>query len=373
MKILIIANYAPDAQESMARYANWLALALVTTGHEVKVIRPTPVFGKLVYKKYSTVGKWLSYFDKFILFSLRLRRLARQYDLVHICDHGNAMYVPILRGVPHLVTCHDLLAVRSAQGDIPSQKVSITGKIFQHLILSGLCQAQQVVCVSEATLNDLQSLATKLRCRPVLIENPLNWPYRPMERLRAMALIRQKLPMFDGPYLFHVGGNQWYKNRAGVVRIFAELKASVPTFASYKLILAGKPITNEIRCELNSGIECDVHCIYGPDNETLQALYSASDALLFPSLAEGFGWPIAEAQACGTLVITSNFAPMSQIAGAGSILVDPTDHVAAAAVIAGAWAQRESLRAIGAANAARFAPEMAFRDYMRIYDTLGSR
>lgn len=47
----------------------------------------------------------------------------------------------------------------------------------------------------------------------------------------------------------------------------------------------------------------------------LQAAYSYASAFLFPSLAEGFGWPLIEAQACGCPVITTNEPPMSEVAG----------------------------------------------------------
>ncbi len=50
-------------------------------------------------------------------------------------------------------------------------------------------------------------------------------------------------------------------------------------------------------------------------SSTLQALYSIAAAFLFPSLAEGFGWPLIEAQACGCPVITTDEAPMNEVAG----------------------------------------------------------
>jgi glycosyltransferase involved in cell wall biosynthesis len=53
--------------------------------------------------------------------------------------------------------------------------------------------------------------------------------------------------------------------------------------------------------------------------------YLQADALLFASLAEGFGLPIIEAQATGRLVVTSNIAPMTEVAGEGAIFVDPRD------------------------------------------------
>ena len=85
------------------------------------------------------------------------------------------------------------------------------------------------------------------------------------------------------------------------------LKRDAGAFASHQLVMAGKPFSEEVnRAAFASNIQDDVKQLINPDNETLRALYSAADALLFPSLAEGFGWPIIEAQACGGLVITSS-------------------------------------------------------------------
>jgi len=47
----------------------------------------------------------------------------------------------------------------------------------------------------------------------------------------------------------------------------------------------------------------------------VHAAYAAASVLFFPSLEEGFGWPIAEAMACGCSVITTDHAPMTEVGG----------------------------------------------------------
>lgn len=60
----------------------------------------------------------------------------------------------------------------------------------------------------------------------------------------------------------------------------------------------------------------------GYTEKDMAALYTASDVLLAPSLGEGFGVPIVEAQACGTRVITSNWTATQDLAGPDSWLID---------------------------------------------------
>ncbi len=63
---------------------------------------------------------------------------------------------------------------------------------------------------------------------------------------------------------------------------------------------------------------------YVPDAD-LPALYGAARAFIFPSLYEGFGFPVAEAMACGCPVITATVSSMPEVAGDAALLVDPLD------------------------------------------------
>ena len=57
--------------------------------------------------------------------------------------------------------------------------------------------------------------------------------------------------------------------------------------------------------------------------EDLPALYSGAEALVYPSLYEGFGLPILEAFACGVPVVTSDLSSTSETASSAGVLVDP--------------------------------------------------
>lgn len=95
------------------------------------------------------------------------------------------------------------------------------------------------------------------------------------------------------------------------------------------------------------------------DRGALVALIAQARALLMPSLAEGFGLPVAEAMALGTPVVTSLRGALAETAGGAALLVDPVDTAAIAAAIrriADDADLRATLIARGRANARRFTP-----------------
>src|SRR5690349_9077145 len=107
-KVWLLGNYPVDGQESMQRFANALLEEFTRRKIVVELIRPEPVVG-------GGGNKWLGYVDKLLIFPRalkgRLKELSRG-DVLHICDHSNAVYTKAAAKVPHVVTCHDLLAVR---------------------------------------------------------------------------------------------------------------------------------------------------------------------------------------------------------------------------------------------------------------------
>jgi len=367
MRILLVANYEPDGQQSMRRYAAWLERMLNARGHQVTISRPQPFFSRLSPR--SGLGKYLGYLDKFVFFPPRLRRLARGHDLVHILDHSNSMYLGAVRRLPNLITCHDVLAIRAARGDFPDYPTGWPGRLLQKWILSGLRRARHIVCVSAKTAADLKALSGEAGATVRVIPNALNWNYSAVAAMPAE--LAGRLHLDSGvPYLVHVGGNQWYKNRAGAVRIFAHL-IRYAEFAGAKLLLAGKPWTAALRIVVREeGLADRAIEAEGLSNEDLQALLSHAAALLYPSLEEGFGWPIIEAQACGCPVITTCRPPMSEVAGAAAILIDPADPAAAAGVIAIGLNRRDELRAAGFRNVERYRESGIAPQYCALYEEI---
>jgi glycosyltransferase involved in cell wall biosynthesis len=386
--ILLIGNYPHDRQESMQRFAALLLRELHANQFSAELISPEPVFGRLK-KSGSGLGKWLGYLDKFLIFPIRLRRAVYRCHnpktknqngrvLVHICDHSNAFYTHSLSRVPHLVTCHDLLAVRSARGEFPENPTGWSGRRLQTMIVRGLNDAQCVVCDSAATQTDLLRLTRLQAGQAPVIPVALNYPYSQMPDEEAAARVRALRQRSAGRrreglpnFLLHVGGNQWYKNRLGVLRIYAALAAQMEN--PPELIMAGKaptPVLAEFVAA--HGLQDRVQFIEDCTNEDLRALYSTAALLLFPSVAEGFGWPLIEAQACGCPVLCSEAGPFKEVVGESGRRLPVEDEAGFVSAIQAMIAPNERTLWVekGLANAARFTPARMIEGYLSVYDGL---
>jgi glycosyltransferase involved in cell wall biosynthesis len=388
LRVLLVGNYLRDGQESMQRFAQAMLAGLRERGVDAELLRPGIVLGRLGDSSHSGIGKWLAYFDKFVIFPWRLKwelgvrrrrnaSIGNTVTVVHICDHSNAFYTCCLQGVAHVVTCHDLLAVRSALGEIPQNPTRWSGRRLQAMILSGLNRAQRVACVSKATQLDVLRLSKLGGAAVFVIPNSLNYPYSPMPESEALSRLREIVGRIrdDGPepgFILHVGGNQWYKNRLGVLRIFALLMESDGKPPS--LVMVGEDFTAEIKTFIaEKQMETVVFRIESCSNDELRALYSAAGVLLFPSLAEGFGWPVIEAQACGCPVVCSRIDPLPEVAGGGAIFVDSGDEQGYADAIRQLIASpdlRGQIIEDGYVNAGRYQPARVITDYLDCYSKL---
>ena len=93
------------------------------------------------------------------------------------------------------------------------------------------------------------------------------------------------------------------------------------------LVCAGEPwLEEEISLFKKLGIESRVKLFTNPSNEQLRDLYQHASALVYPSLYEGFGFPLVEAMASGTPVATSkNAGSIPEVAADAAHYFDPRD------------------------------------------------
>jgi glycosyltransferase involved in cell wall biosynthesis len=385
MRILLIGNFAPDRQESMLRFAGLLTTGLRAQGHEVSTWSPEPRLVRLLPRyRYGGPSKFVGYVDKFVLFPQRVRRRLRREkhaDVVHILDHANAVYGPLFSGRPLLATCHDLLQIRAARGEFTEHQVSTLGRRYQSWILENIGRLPHVVVPSKETAVHLRRLTPLSPDRITVIPMSLNHPYRRTAPAAARLVVGRMLRERSLPpgllehagrgFLINVGGGQWYKNRAGLIELYAELRRRL--VPPPRLLLVGKPLSGELSHRAAQlDLAEDVIQVSNVSEAQLQALYSLAEALIFPSLYEGFGWPVAEAQACGCPVFTSNRAPMTEVGGDGAAYIDPENPREAAHQIAEAWPHRAELAARGLARAPEWNQSLMIDRYVETYARLAT-
>jgi len=323
MKIVLFSHPSFLGSQSMPRYATMLRLGMSDRGHEVEVWSPKPRFYMLAL--ITPLKKWLGYFDQYILFPLevRLKLITCSKDTLFVfADHALGPWVHLVKNRPHVIHCHDFLALHSALGTIPENPTGFTGKLYQNYIRNGFSKGKNFICISQQTQECLKKLHRAEIRSSVVCYNGLNRPFHRLDLLTSRNLLGHKLNIkLTSGYILHIGGNQFYKNRRGVLEIYEAWRSMTKT--SLPLLMIGSQPTAElIGMRARSEFKNDIHFKTDLSDEYINSAYSGASCLLFPSLAEGFGWPIAEAMASGTPVITTDKAPMNEVGGTAAFYID---------------------------------------------------
>jgi glycosyltransferase involved in cell wall biosynthesis len=152
---------------------------------------------------------------------------------------------------------------------------------------------------------------------------------RPVDK--AAWLEKHKLP--EGKrVLAHISSGDKRKNLPGIMRAFRMLLEKHPEaiFVKAGKVLHGRNHEALLAAIAALGLKDKVFFLEGLKDADVAGLYNAADVFVFPSLAEGFGFPVLEAQACGCPVVTANTTSLREIAGPLSLAVDPADDEAIA-------------------------------------------
>ena len=384
MNIVLLAHPSFVEGQSMPRFAHMLMEAFQQRGHKVQIWSPKPVVIN-IFPTHWHMRKWAGYIDQYLLFPARIRRKIRQQsaDTLYVfCDQALGPWVPLVRNLPHVVHVHDLLALRSALREFPEHPTQFTGRMYQRYIRWGFEKASNFISISQKTRDDLHRYSSVKPNRSEVVYNGLNYPYTPIPTERAREILLTagyKVP--ESGMLMHISGNQWYKNVKGVIRVYAHYARAQAN--PLPLWLIGNIQSKDIQ-EVLSEIPAqgNVLQLRGLTSEALHSCYAIARALIFPSLEEGFGWPIIEAQACGCPVLTTAQAPMSEIGGPDCFYVPRLNFNDDSQV----WASNAAatlndvlkldtqayidLRARCVKWASRFQTDSAIDGYMRIYDDI---
>jgi len=240
-------------------------------------------------------------------------RLTPAATLFHATEH---LLLP-LRDVPTVLTVHDLIFRRYPQHHKP------LNRWYLNATMPLYCRrADHIIAVSERSKRDvIEAYGVAPDKITVIYEaaDPRFCPQSP--EAVAAARARYRLPE---RYLLFVGTIEPRKNLGRLLQAFERLHAAGLTDA---LVIVGKRgwLYDDFFAALENSPARQAVIFPGfvPDAD-LPAVYAGAQALVFPSLFEGFGLPVLEAMACGTPVVCSATSSLPEIAGEAALLVDPT-------------------------------------------------
>ncbi len=146
--------------------------------------------------------------------------------------------------------------------------------------------------------------------------------FTPQAREKVAACLTKYI--LKMPYLLAVGTREPRKNFELLVESFLQMKTE-GLIRGHTLVLAGsRGWKDRILCELlERGASYGIIVLDYVEQGDLPALYTGAEALIFPSLYEGFGMPVLEARACGTRVIASDIPELREAGGDETVYVTP--------------------------------------------------
>jgi glycosyltransferase involved in cell wall biosynthesis len=245
---------------------------------------------------------------------------------------------PLLCPAPFIFTIHDMSHIYCPENS------SALIRLYYATIMKRACRrALRILTVSDFTCGQILEWSGLPQEKVSNVSCGVDSQYHPGGDLYGL----------DCPYLLCVSNRKLHKNEFRVVQAFGRSGLA----AEVRLVFTGHPTKELAECIDRHHLGSQVIFV-GPVVEArLPALYRGAEALVFPSLYEGFGLPLLEALACGTPVVTSNVTAMPEIAGDAALLVDPTaiDEIAAAMKkIVSDTVLRQQLREKAIARAAHY-------------------
>jgi glycosyltransferase involved in cell wall biosynthesis len=242
----------------------------------------------------------------------------KHFDLFHVVDHSYAQLVHRLAPERTIVTCHDLDTFRC----LLQPRVERRPYWFRSMArqtLRGLRKAAAIVCVSHATRAQVLKFDLAAAERVHVVPNGVHPKYSSEPDTAADALAEQILgPVGATLDLLHVGSTIPRKRIDILLRVFAACSARRPHL---RLVRVGAPFTDAQKALARDlQVENSILCLPFLGEDVLAAVYRRAAVVLIPSESEGFGLPLAESMACGTVVVASNIPALQEVSGGNAVL-----------------------------------------------------
>jgi len=173
--------------------------------------------------------------------------------------------------------------------------------------------ADRIITDSESTKKDLIQYGIPKDKITVIYLAPAKI-FKPLKDKQKLKNIKAKYNL-KGPYLLSVGTQEPRKNLKRLIKAHSRLSRQYPKL---QLAIAGKFGWGD-RSRPVKGVKL---LGFVPDQD-LAGLYSGAKAFIYPSLYEGFGFPVLEAMACGCPVITANISSLPELGGQAALYVNP--------------------------------------------------
>lgn len=292
-----------------------------------------------------------------------MRPLARpflrrsQVDLWHV-THQLSKYLPVDPRVPVLLTIHDLNFLHDAEHK--NDPARIARKLAG--IQQKIDRATAITTVSQFTADDVRAHLDVGDKTIHVIPNGMTPP--------PPASLERPTFLPDGPFLLSIGNCLWHKN-------FHTLLGLLKHVPNRRLVIAGKkatPYGEHVKREIaRLGLTDRVVMPGEISDGDRQWLYEHCEAFLFPSLAEGFGFPVLEAMQAGKPVFCSKRTSLPEVAGDAGFFFDSFEPGAMAEVYRRGMQtvhETEGFAARQVAHADRFSWDASADRYRRVYEAI---
>jgi glycosyltransferase involved in cell wall biosynthesis len=247
----------------------------------------------------------------------------------------------------------------------PEEFSDETRRYYLDITADAGARACAIVCDSLHTKHELQRYFRVERARVRVVSPCIPSTFRPAD-IAKLVRVRRDYTLPDRFFLHVPGGWIPRKNTMRLLEAYHQLRTEEGSTCPDLVIVSPAPF---VLPALKARIPEMVRLIDYVSDEDLPAVMSGAVAMVYPSLEEGFGLPVAEALACGVTVVIADRPVFREVAGPQAIYVDPENPTSIAAGLKQAASETRDVMRVAAriARAARFRPERSAARMLAVF------